>query len=375
MRDQIVDIAVVGGGIIGLSVAWRLAERGHSVAVIDKGKSGRAASWVAAGMLSPAAEIGFEELTLYRFEREGLRRWPRFVRDLEKASRCSVGYRDEGTLVVAADRDDAEVLRRLYRFQQEQGVPVEWLAGFEALEIEPMLAPGLPAAVFSPDDHQVDNRGVVEALLKVLHEVDGVTVRESSKVRAVEDRGDVSVVVIEDGSFVEARTVVLAVGAWSREIGGIEPRLPIRPVKGQILSLRMKEPFELTHVVRGPDAYLVPKADGRLVLGATSEEQGFDSEVTVGGVYRLLEGAVEVVPGIEELELIETTVGHRPASRDHAPLIGWITPNVLVATGHFRLGILLAPITADEVAREVDAKLSGRSETSEWLAPFSPSRF
>ena len=375
MRDQIVEVAVVGGGIIGLSVAWRLAERGHNVAVIDKGKSGRAASWVAAGMLSPAAEIGFEELTLYRFEREGLRRWPRFVRDLEKASRCSVGYRDEGTLVVAADRDDAEALRRLYRFQQEHGVPVEWLAGFEALEIEPMLAPGLPAAVFSPDDHQVDNRAVVNALSQVIHELDSATIIEKRRVLVVNHEEASSVVVMEDGSAMEARVVVLAAGAWSREIGGIKPQLPVRPVKGQVLSLQMKAPFELKHVVRGPDAYLVPKSDGRLVIGATSEEQGFDTEVTAGGVYRLLEGAVEVVPGIEELELIETTVGHRPASRDHAPLIGWISPNVFAATGHFRLGILLAPVTADEVASEVDAKLSGRSETSEWLAPFSPSRF
>jgi len=375
MRDHIVDVAVIGGGIIGLSVAWRLTERGHSVAVMDKGRSGRAASWAAAGMLSPAAEIEYEGLTLYRFERESLRRWPEFVRDLEKASRCSVGYRDEGTLIVAADRDDAEALRRLYRFQQEQGVPVEWLTGFEALEIEPMLSPGLPAAVFSPDDHQVDNRAVVNALSQVIHEVDSATILEKRRVRVVKHEETSSLVVMEDGSAMEAQVVVLAAGAWSREIGGIKPQLPVRPVKGQVLSLQMKAPFELKHVVRGPDAYLVPKSDGRLVIGATSEEQGFDTEVTAGGVYRLLEGAVEVVPGIEELELIETTVGHRPASRDHAPLIGWISPNIIAATGHFRLGILLAPVTAHEVALEVDAKLSGHSESSEWLAPFSPNRF
>ena len=373
--DQIVDVAIVGGGIIGLSVAWRLAQRGRSVTVFERGEAGRAASWSAAGMLCPAAEIGFEELDLYRLGRESLRRWPEFAKQLERASRSSVGYRDEGTLVVAIDRDDTEALRRHYRFQQEHDVPVEWLAGFEALEIEPMLAAGLPAAVFSPDDHQVDNRGVVEALLKVLHEVDGVTVRESSKVRAVDGSGDASVVVMEDGSSVEARVVILAAGAWSREVEGIEPRLPVRPVKGQILSLQNKEGFELTHFVRGPDAYLVPKSDGRLVVGATSEELGFDPDVTAGGVFRLLEGAVEVVPGIEELEIIETNVGFRPASRDHAPLIGWVAPNVMAATGHYRHGILLAPVTADEVALEVDAMLGERSETSGWLAPFSSNRF
>jgi len=375
MDNQIVDVAVIGGGIIGLSIAWRLAQRDRSVTVLERGDVGRAASWAAAGMLCPAAEIGFEELDLYRLGRESLRRWPEFARDLEGASGCSVGYRDEGALVVASDRDDTEALRRLYRFQQEQGVPVEWLAGLEALEIEPMLTPGLPAAIFSPDDHQVDNRGVVEGLLKVLHEMEDVTVRERSKVRAVSNRGDASLVLMEDESLVEARVVVLAAGAWSREVGGIEPRLPVRPVKGQILSLQMKEVFELTHVIRGPDAYLVPKADGRLVVGATSEELGFDTQVTAGGIYRLLEGAVEIVPGIEELEITETGVGFRPASRDHAPLIGWVFPNVMAATGHYRHGILLAPITADEVALEVDAKLGTRSETSGWLAPFSPDRF
>ena len=375
MDVQRIDVAVVGGGIIGLSIAWRLSQRGRSVTVFERGEAGRAASWAAAGMLSPAAEIGFEELVLYRFELESLRRWPGFARDLEKASERSVGYRDDGTLIVATDRDDTEALRRHYRFQQEQSVPVQWLAGFEALEIEPILAPGLPAAVFSPDDHQVDNRAVVKALSQVIHEMEDAIILENRKVRAVDDEETGSLVVMEDGSQVKARVVVLAAGAWSREIGGIKPQLPVRPVKGQVLSLQMKAPFELKHVVRGPDAYLVPKSDGRLVIGATSEEQGFDTEVTAGGVYRLLEGAVEVVPGIEELALIETTVGHRPASRDHAPLIGWITPNVIAATGHFRLGILLAPVTADEVAHEVDAKLSGRSETSEWLAPFSPSRF
>ena len=375
MDDQIVDVAIVGGGIIGLSIAWRLAQRGRSVTIIEKGEVGREASRAAAGMLSPAAEIGFEELVLYRFEIESLRRWPGFARDLKKACGYSVGYRDEGTLIVATDRDDAEVLRRHYRFQKEQGASVEWLAGFEALEIEPMLAPGLPAAVFCRDDHQVANRVVLRALSQVIHESKAVMVLENRKVRAVNQGEAGAVVVLDDGAQVKARVAVLAAGAWSRDIGGIEPRLPVRPVKGQVLSLQMKAPFELKHVVRGLDAYLVPKPSGRLVVGATSEEKGFDTEVTAGGVYRLLEAAVEIVPGIEELELIETTVGHRPASRDHAPLIGWITPNVFAATGHFRLGILLAPVTADEVAIEIDTMLNDGAETSEWLAPFSPDRF
>lgn len=375
MHDQQVDVAIIGGGIIGLSIAWRLGQRGRSVVIVEKGRLGRGASWAAAGMLSPAAEIGFEELNLYRFGRESLKRWPQFARELEEASGQSVGYRDEGTLVVAADRDDTEALQRLFRFQLEQGVPVKWLAGSEALEIEPMLAPGLPAAIFSPEDHQVDNREVVEALVKVIREMEELTVFENNTVKRVEILNKGVRLTVGDSREFFATIAINAAGAWSRDLGGIRSQLPVRPVKGQILSLRMKEGFELNHVIRGPSAYLVPKTDSRLVIGATSEELGFDAKITAGGVYRLLEGAVEVVPGVEELEILETSVGHRPVCRDHAPLIGWLAPRIMAATGHYRHGILLTPITADEVTCDVDARLDGNAETSEWLAPFSPTRF
>ncbi len=375
MNEVSVDVAVVGGGIIGLSIAWKLAQLGRIVSVFEKGEAGRAASWAAAGMLSPAAEIGFEEMDLYDFGRESLRRWPSFARKLEQATGQNVGYRDEGTLVVAVDRDDVQALRRQFRFQQEQGVPVEWLAGFEASEIEPLLAPGLPAAVLSLEDHQVDNRAIVHALSKVIVEVEGVTLSENCTVSAIRENDGRTEVVLDDGTSVSAKMVVLAAGAWSKAVGGMEPPLPVRPVKGQILSLQMEDSFGLKRVVRGPGAYLVPKSNGRLVVGATSEEKGFDTKITAGGVFRLLEGAVELVPGIEELEVIESTVGLRPASRDHAPIIGWTSPHVMVATGHFRHGILLSPVTADEVALEVDAKLGERSETSKWIGPFSPNRF
>ena len=372
------DVVIVGGGIIGLALAWRLAQRGRTVTVLERGRAGRGTSYAAAGMLAPAVEIQFEEVALYRLGRESLRRWPTFARDLEAATGHDVGYRDDGTLVVADDRDAAEALRRLYRFQQAHDVPVTWLTGSEALEIEPFLSPKLAAAIHSPEDHQVDNRRVVEALRVAVERTPGATLREGVTVRAVEP-GEQPAVVTEDGERIEAAVVVLAAGAWVREIDGLEPAPPVRPVKGQMLSLRMERPFELRHVVRGPDAYLAPKADGRLVIGATSEEMGFDTRVTAGGLYRLLEGAVEVVPGVEELEVIETWAGVRPASRDHAPLLGPSgAPGVVLATGHYRHGILLAPVTADELAASLDASLDGRGasdhETSDWLAPFSPLR-
>ena len=294
------DVLIVGGGIVGLALARALADRGRTVTVLERDRAGRGASWAAAGMLAPAAELGFEELDLYRLGRESLRRWPDWARALEAASGTSVGYRSEGTLVVADDRDAAEALRRLYRFQGEHGAPVEWLTGREALDIEPFLSPRLAAAVFSPEDHQVDNRLVAEALRAVVEAHPNVTLHEETPVRAVVP-GERPAVTTGDGARHAARVVVLAAGAWTRGIGGLEPAVPVRPLKGQMLALKTARPFDLQHVVRGPDAYLAPKADGRLVIGATSEEMGFDTRVTAGGLYRLLEGAVEIVPGVEEL--------------------------------------------------------------------------
>ncbi len=372
--------------MIGLAVAWRLAGRGRSVLVLERDAAGAppsAASHAAAGMLAPAAEIGFEEVELYRLGRESLRRWPAFALELEAASGIAVGYRDEGTLAVAADRDDRAALRRLFEFQREHGAPVEWLATAEALEVEPFLSPKIAAAVLSPEDHQVDNRAVLPALRAALRRSSHAELRHESEVAAVEPDGKRPAVRLAGGERIETRVIVLAAGVGAREIGELPAPLPIRPVKGQALALRAEPPFDLRHVVRGPDAYLVPKPDGRLVVGATSEEMGHDRRVTAGGLYRLLEGAVEVVPGVEELEVIETWAGLRPASRDHRPILGFLpdAPGVAVAAGHYRHGFLLAPVTADEVAAEVDAWLrdggdggDSARETSPLLAPFSPTR-
>jgi glycine oxidase len=218
----------------------------------------------------------------------------------------------------------------------------------------------------------VDNRALLEALREAFV-AEGGTLHEDTPVDAVVPDGDAPAVATADGERVEGRAVVVAAGVWSREIGGFEPAdpPPVRPVKGQMIQLRMGLPFDLQHVVRGPDAYLAPKSSGRLVVGATSEEKGFDTDVTAGGLYDLLEGAWEVVPGIYDLPVDDTWAGLRPASRDHAPLIGATeAPGVVLATGHYRHGILLTPVTAQEVARLVQS-----GETSRWLEPFSPTRF
>lgn len=369
MSEQ--PVVIIGAGVIGLALGWELARAGRAVVVFERGAAGRGTSWLAAGMLAPDAEIGFEELALYRLSRESLRRWPAFVRDLEADGGRPVDYRTEGTLVVADDRDSAEALRRRYAFQKEHGLAVEWLTGAEALEIEPFLAPRLAAAVFSPADHQVDNRRLVDALRAALQRQGG-HLHEHTPVRAVVPDAHAPAVVTEAGERVEAAAVVLAAGVWSRAVEGLtaEARPPVRPVKGQMIELKMQRPFALRHVVRGPDAYLAPKSDGRLLVGATSEEMGFDTHVTAGGLYTVLEGAWEVVPGIYDLPVTDTWAGLRPASRDHAPLLGPAAPGVVFATGHYRHGILLAPVTAGEIAR-----LLLQGETSPWLAPFAPGRF
>ena len=364
--------------MVGLAVGWRLAEAGERVVVFEKGRAGRSTSWQAAGMLAPDAEIGFEELKLYALSRESLRRWPAFADELEAASGQDVDLRTEGTFVVADDPDSAAALRRLYDFQQEQGLDVEWLSPEAALEREPFLAPRLAAAVFTPADYQVDNRRLVEAL-RTAFEAAGGTLREETPVAAVhpgaEDGPERPAVTAErdDGTTerVEARAVVVAAGVGTRNIDGLEAIPAVRPVKGQMIELKAARPFALDHVVRGPDAYLAPKSDGRLLVGATSEERGFDTRVTAGGLFELLEGARDVVPGVDELEVTGTWAGLRPAARDNAPLLGESgLPGVVMATGHYRHGVLLTPATADEIARLV---LDG--ETSRWIAPFSPVRF
>jgi glycine oxidase len=363
-------VLIVGAGLAGLSIGWELARRGTRVEVFEQDTVGSGASTTAAGMLAPDAELEFEETTLHALNKESLRRWPEFADDLEAATGHDLGRRTEGTLVVADDRDAAEALRRRYRFQSEHGLEVSWLDGAEARAREPYLAPGLSAAVWSPHDHQVNNRTLVTAL----H--DGVTqeggrVHEHTPVEAVAPDPARPALVTGDGTRVEGDAVVVAAGAWSRRLDGLSTPLPIRPVKGQIMGLRMEAPFDLRHVVRGPDAYVVPKDDGRVVVGATSEEQGFDDTLTAEGLYENLEGGWETVPGLLDLPVECACTGFRPASRDHAPLLGpTADPGIVAATGHYRHGVLLTPVTAQEVARYV---IDGT--VSDWMDPFRPTRF
>lgn len=337
--------------MIGLSIGWRLAQAGCRVALFDKGAAGRGASWAAAGMLAAGIETEPGEQPLLALTRESQVRWPAFARALEAASGIDVGYRAEGTLAVALTRDDAELLRSQVAFQRGCGVTLDWLDGAAARAREPHLSPRVVAAAFSADDHQVDNRRLVPALIEALRRA-GATLHEHTDA-AIDIAGGRAVGVVAGDRRVPADVVILAAGAWSRGVAGLPSAAtpPVRPIKGQMLALRMDPAAPLLwHVVWAPKAYLVPRRDGRLLIGATVEERGFDDTVTAGGLLSLLDGAWRAVPALEELPVDEIWTGFRPGSRDDAPILGASGVDGLVlATGHHRNGILLTPITADAI--------------------------
>jgi glycine oxidase len=368
------SVAIIGAGVIGLGIAWRLAARGVSVAVFDKGVSGAGASHAAAGMLAACAEAEPGEEALVTLGRVSQARWPAFAAELKQASGVDVGLRPEGTLVVALTSDDQARLSHQLTFQQKLGLPLQWISAAETRRREPHLAGKLAGAVFSPEDTQVDNRKLAAAL-RIAAEAAGAIIREHQEVKTISsDAGRVDGIVLADGTKVGSDVVVLAAGAWSRSIDGLasELRPPVRPIKGQMLALRMDPAAPLlTHVVWAPGAYLVPRLDGRLLVGATVEEKGYDTSLTAGGILTLLEAAWRVVPAVEELPIDEMWVGHRPGSRDDAPILGTGPIDGLIyATGHHRNGILLTPVTADAIAQLV---LEGAADPA--IRPFGIERF
>ncbi len=366
-------IAIIGGGVCGLGVGWRLAQAGRPVTVFDRGRAGFGATWAAAGMLAPQVEAEPSEERLLVLLLESRAMWADFAAELAAASGVDVDYRTEGTLVVAHDRDDVERLRFRYDYLTDLGLELDWIPGNEARRREPHLARTVTAAVYSAPDHQVDSRQLALALREAYLRAGG-DLRENAEVLDIVHDGDHVTGVTVAGGVLGADVVVLAAGAWSREIGGLPEALrpPVRPLKGQMLAVQMPPQAPLlSHVVWGPDIYLVPRTSGRLLIGATVEEMGFDARLTAGGLMDLLREAWETLPGVYDLPVIESWVGFRPASRDDAPILGPTELKGLVmATGHHRNGILLAPLTARAVA---DSVLSGAAPES--IAPFGLARF
>ena len=364
------DVVIVGGGVIGLAVAWRAAQRGLRTVVLERGEPGGGASRVAAGMLAPTGEASFGEDALLRLNLASAARYPAFVEELREASGHAVSILECGTLMVARDRDEAEALERELAFRAEHALPAERLLPTPARRAEPALAPTLRLAVELPHDHAIDPRALCAALAAAARGA-GVELRGGAEVTGLTLAGDrVAGVELAGGARVAAGQVVVAAGAWSSALVPAAAHVPVRPVKGQILRLRDPAgPGLLARVIRMATGYLVPRGDGRYVLGASVEERGFDPHVTAGAVFELLRDATELVPGVAELAIEETSVGYRPGTPDNAPVLG---PGALAglqwATGHYRHGVLLAPITAELLA----ASLTGEGTPD---AAFGAGRF
>ena len=369
------DLVVIGAGLIGLACAWRAAQAGMSVLVLERDDAGAGASGVAAGMLAPVTEAAFGEEALLELNLRGRELWSGFAAELEELAGMPSGYAETGALVVAADRDDAEELRRLHAFQRRLGLESQWLAARECRRLEPALSPRIAGAVLAPEDGHVDPRAVLRALVAAIAGAGGELVAPAELGSLEVDDGAVTGVRTTDGRSVEAAAVLLATGAWSAEgAAGCRCGAPaVRPVKGQLLELRVRrgQSAPARRIIRTPRCYIVTRGDGRVVVGATVEEQGFDTAVTADAVFRLLEAAWEVMPEVGELELVSARAGLRPATPDNAPAIGrGELDGLLWATGHYRNGVLLAPLTA----RAITDLLRGGDGPPE-LRAFDPGRF
>jgi glycine oxidase len=373
------DVAIVGGGIAGLAVAWRAQQRGLRTVVLERDRLAHGATRVAAGMLAPISEARVGERGLLALSRASLDCYPAFVAELAQASGRDPGYRDAGTLLVARDRDEAEALERELAEREAMGLAVERLLPSEARRREPALAPTLRLALDVAGDHAIDPRALCAALAVAVERAGGI-LREEAKVARIALSNDGERVVgveLADGERVHADQVVIAAGAWAGTLDGVPPhaRVPVRPVKGQIMRLREVTgaggaPL-LTRTIRMQTGYLVPRGDGRYVLGATMEEQGFDTAPTAGGIFELLRDAIELVPGVSELAIEEVAAGLRPGTPDNAPVLGaGAVEGLQWAAGCFRHGILLAPVVADALA----AALAGE-RPAEVVRPFGAARF
>jgi glycine oxidase len=395
------SVLVIGGGVIGLSIAWRAAQRGMRVTLADPAP-GRGASYAAAGMITPISEAAYAEKELFRLGRESQRRYPEFAAELTAITGEPVGYRQTGTLQVAYDADDLAVLGEYQALQESFGIPARRLTARECRHEEPMLDPSIRGGLLAADDASVDPRLLTSALLAAAAMAGADIIRQPAT-EILSASGRAAGARLGDGTRILARWVVLAAGWNSGSIEGLPAGAapPLRPVKGQILRLRSapgtsgtaragtagastsgastggldNPPGLLARsvrgIVRGSSVYLVPRLSGELVIGATQEELGADTRVTAGGIWELLRDARTIVPGITELELAEAVAGLRPGTPDNAPVLGpSALPGLVLATGHFRAGVLLAPVTADVITSYLTTQ-----RLPDLAAPFTARRF
>ncbi|MBI4543999.1 MAG: glycine oxidase ThiO [Gemmatimonadetes bacterium] len=384
---QTADAVIIGGGVIGCATAWELARRGLEVVVIERGQPGRGASWAAAGMLSPLAESRrpgpFLDLAL-----AGLDRFHSFVGALHEATGVDVEYRKSGKLQLALDAAQAEQLTLQHAWQREAGFAVELLDGAEARRWEPALSPAVQTALYMPYDHQVESRRLARALWSaaaragvhfhlgvpaagIVCDTQAAAAPARVAHRSAEGAGRVRGVALANGDVLHAGAVLIAAGCWSGQLGGLPRPLPVVPVRGQMAALETVPPL-LERVVLTPGCYLIPRAGGRLLVGATVEQAGFRCHPTPAGIRGLLDYSMEAVPELAAAPLVEIWAGLRPGTPDDLPILG-PDPDVrglYYATGHFRNGILLAAITAELLA---DAIMGAQPALP--LSAFGPGRF
>lgn len=370
-RHEAPDVLVVGGGIVGCTVALAAARGGCVTTLLERGELAREATWAAGGMLAPLAEASgpgpFLDLGL-----ASLARYPEFVRSVEAAVDRTVDFRRDGKLILARDGREERRLRRRLEWIGERDRGAEWLDPEGVRHREPLLTDDLRGALLLPDEARVDNRLLGRAVAKAAGTA-GARIRTGCRVARILRHGDrITGVALAGGERVEAERVVVAAGAWSGRLDGLPRTLPVRPVRGQMLAVAPRD-GELSTVVDSGRVYLVPRRDGRIVAGSTMEEAGFRSAPTAEGVAGLLERVVDAAPSLADGELVETWAGLRPATPDGLPILG-PDPDLeglYYATGHFRNGILLAPVTADCLG----PLLTGRGRPPVDLDPFRVDRF
>jgi glycine oxidase len=365
------DVAIIGSGIIGGSIAFELARHKLRVIVLDSKEPGREASWAAAGMLSPAPDSP-DSILLVPLARASLELYPAFVGAVEEASGLKAGFRHNGALELLFAGDAERELSTLIALHHGLGLAAEPLRADDALELEPHVGRDVRAAALLPDEACVDNRALTAAVLAAAT-ASGVTIRDNTAVTALVRESGRCAGVVAAGQRITAGCVVLAGGCYSASIDGLAIYAPTHPVRGQMVAL-LSPTARLRRVVRSERGYIVPRDDAhpqKLVAGSTLENVGFEKKTTAAGIEQILSAALELVPGLKDAEIAETWCGLRPDTPDHLPVLGPTdVEGLLIATGHYRNGILLAPVTA-KLMREwiVEKRVSLDVE------PFSPLRF
>jgi glycine oxidase len=373
-RNPAADVIVVGAGLIGCTIARLLAERGRSVLVIERDSPGRRATWAAGGMLSPLIESAADD-PFFRIADRSFDLYPALVDAVQIDSGLHVGYRTAGKLQCALSDTDAASLQRLFESPRAQQYGLELLDGGQARRMEPGLSGAVTRALFVARDHSIDNRMLVQAMAASA-ETRGARFTVGVPVQNIEiDKSVIRGVRLSSGELLESEHVVIAGGAWSSAVEGLPRSLPVEPVRGQMLCVdaraMMRRSSLIERVVGTEHCYMIPRSDGRVLVGATVEHVGFEPGPTPAGLAWLIEAAMAVLPGVGDLPILESWAGYRPGTPDDWPIIG-ADPDVrglVYATGHYRNGILLAPVTAEAVGAIIDGN------TPPWIEPFAITRF